>query len=147
MNKQDYIEDTLYLLLIRIKLIQDTLILNTDPEFFITKTLEDIDFINQILGVLLKKLEDNQQRIDREGLLEHLSDIEWQFSKVLSEVLNGSGNISAQEIPTLRDRISILLEASQERRKSAETLGNLMDINAEEPVTSSNELNELLRDL
>ena len=146
MNKQDYFEDNLYLLLIRVKLIQDTLILNMDPGLFFTKTLDDINFIDQILGTLLKKLQENQQRIDREGLLDHLSEIEWQFAKVLSEILNGSGSFSLVEIPALQDRISILRKASLDRRKTVETLSNAMEEYPEEQVISSYELNELLKD-
>ena len=146
MHKQDNFEDNIYLLLIRIRLIRDTIILNTDSELFFTKTLEDIEFIDQILGILFKKLEENKQRIDREGLLDHLSEIEWQFSRVLAEIMNGSGSFSVSEIPSLRDKLSALRKASLERRDIVETLGNEMEEYPEAPVISSDELNELLKE-
>ena len=146
MNKQDNFEDNLYLILMRIKLIRDTLLLNTNPELFFAKILEDIDFVDQILGILLKRLQENLQRIDREGLLEHLFEIERQFSKVLWKIVDDSSGIFTQEIPALGDRISILQKASLERQETAETLSAAMGNYQEEPVISSDELNELLKD-
>ena len=146
MNKQDNFEDNLYLLLIRIKLIQDTLILNTDRELFFTKTLEDIEFVDQILGITFRKLDENKQRIDREGLLDHLFEIEWQFSKVLTEIINGSGSFSVPAIPSLREKLSDMRKASLERRETVQTLSNKMEDYLEAPVISSDELNELLKE-
>ena len=146
MKKQDNFEDNLYLLLIRINLIRDTLTLNMDPEIFFSKVLEDIDFIDKILKILLRKLQENLQRIDREGLLDHLSEIEWQYCKVLSEILDGSGSISAHETPSLQTRISNLLKDSTERRKTEEALANSINAYQREPVISRDEFNELLKD-
>ena len=146
MNKQDNFEDNLYLLLIRIRLIRDTHTLTIDSELFLNQTMEDIDFIDQILGILLKKLEENHQRIDRDLLLEHLSEIERQYSEVLSKILNSSGSISVLEFPALRERISNSYKASLERRKTAETLDAAIGEYQKEPVISSDELNELLKD-
>ena len=146
MNKQDNFEDNLYLLLIRINLIRDSLALNMDPELFYKRTLEDIDFIDDILGILLKKLQENQHRIDREGLLDHLSEIEWQFSVVLSEISGGSASNFIEDIPALQNKIMNLRKASLERIEAAKALGTVVEDYSEEPVISSNELNELLKD-
>jgi hypothetical protein len=146
MNKQDNFEDNLYLLFLRIKLIRDTLTLNVDPGLFAKKTMEDIDFTAQILEVFLKKLEENQHRIYREELLDHLFEIEGQFSVILSDMTDGSRSVSAGEIEALQDRISVLQKASLERRETIESLCAAIGDYPEEPVISTNELNELLKD-
>ena len=146
MNKQDYFEDNLYLIQIRIRIIQDTLILNADPGLFLEKALEDIDFIDKILANYLYKLQANRQRIDRDGLLDHLTELERQFSKALYDSTEGSGSISAREIPDLKDRLSALHKACLERRETLQSLGSAMEGYQVEPVISSDEFNELLKD-
>ena len=146
MNKQDNYRDNIYLLLGRIKLIRDTLTLDTDLEIFLKKSLDDIEFIHQILGILLKKLRDNQQLIDREELFNHLSELEWQFSKVLSEILGGSGSISALKNPEIKEKILLLRKNSLERRETAEAIGETATETPKEPVLSTSELNELLKE-
>ena len=146
MNKHDNLNDNIYLLLIRIKLIRDSLILDTDPGLFLDKTLADIDFINQVLAIFLNKMQENTQLIDRDELLNQLSELEWQFSQVLSEILNGSGNISVARTPEIRDNILKMRKSSLERRETIEIIGQAGVENPREPVLSTNELNELLKD-
>ena len=146
MTKQDYFEDNLFLIQIRIRTLQDTLILNTDPELFFNKTLEDIDFINKILDDLLGKLKENRQRIDREELLDNLSEIEKLFSKTLSDFMEGSGSISAREIPELKERILFLHKTSLDRRDIIQNLGSGAEAHHYESAISSDEFQELLKD-
>ena len=146
MNKHDNFEDNLYLLQVRIRLIQDTLILDSDLEIFFEKALDDIDFVDQALGNFLDKLKDNQQRIDRESLMDHLSELERQFSRILSDIIDGQGSISIQEIPSLKEKILDLQKISSERREKVEKLSDTMENYQEEPVVSSDEFNELLKE-
>ena len=147
MIKHDNLNDNIYLLLVRIKLIRDTLLLDTDTRLFLEKTLADIDFINQVLGVLLGKLQANRQLIDRDELFSHLSELEWQFSQVLSEILNGSGCISASRMPEIRDTILKIRKSSLERRETIEIINENGADYPKEPVLSTSELNELLKDI
>ena len=147
MIKQENYRDNLFILLGRIKLIRDTLALDTDPELFFEKTLDDLDFINNILGIMLKKLQENPQLIDREEHFSHLSELEWQFSRVLSEILGSSGLLSDSETPEIREKISLLRKNSLDRRETAEAAGEAATDDPKEPVMSQSELNELLRDL
>ncbi|MCL2479201.1 MAG: hypothetical protein FWF22_06850 [Treponema sp.] len=146
MNKQDNYRDNIFLLLGRIKLIRDTMILDIDTGLFLKKSLDDIDFIQQTLGILLNKLRENQQLLDREELFNNLSELEWQFSKILSDILNGSGSISAVKNPEIREKILLLRKDSLERRETAEAIGETAMETPREPVLSTNELNELLKD-
>ena len=146
MNKQDNLRDNIYLILGRIKLVRDTLLLDTEPGYFLEKTLDDVNFIHQILGKFLDKLQENKRLIEREELFNLLSDLEWQFSQVLSDILNGSGSISASKTPELRDHVMILRKNSLDRRETIETIAEADAGIPKEPVMSTHELNELLKD-
>ena len=147
MDKHDNFEDNIYLLMGRIKNLRDSTILDMDPEIFLDKTLEDIDFFDKTLELLLQRILENQWSINRKELLHHLSELDWQFSKVLQEILDGSGSISIKKIPSLKEKMTILRKKSLDRRNTAETTGAAVTgDNPEEPVISSNELNELLKD-
>jgi hypothetical protein len=147
MIKRINFEDNIYILLGRIRMIRDLLVLDADPDLFLDKTLEDINFIDNVLKTLLSGLLENQYLLEREELLSHISELEWQFSRLLSDVLNGQGSISVQSFPSIRDRIMLLRTRSLERRKTAENAGSAAGNSHEEPVVSSDELNELLKGL
>jgi hypothetical protein len=146
MNKQENFEDSLYLLISRIKLIRETLILDADPVLFFEKVLEDIDFIDQVVDKLLNWLMENNRLINREELISHLAELEWQFSQVLTSILNGSTFISAVEMAPLKDRITILRKKSIERQRTTDIISSTVENEPGEPVINSNELYELLKD-
>jgi hypothetical protein len=146
MHKQENFEDSLYLLMNRSKLIRDTLILGADPGLFFERTLEDIDFIDQIAEKLLNLLLGNNRLINREELFSHLTEVEWQFSQVLTSILNGSTTIPVNEMTPLKDKISILRDKSYERQRTTDTIRSTTENEPEEPVINSTELNELLKD-
>ena len=146
MNKRLNFEDNIYVLLSRIRMIRDLLVLDADPSLFMDKTMDDIEFIDNTLGKLLMRLMENQRLIEREELLNHLSELEWQFSQILSEFLNDERSLSVKEFPVFKDKIMILRTHSLERRKMAEKTES-GGKTSEEPLVSSNELNELLKSL
>jgi hypothetical protein len=146
MYKQDNFEDNMYLLLNRIKVIHDTFILDADPRYFFEKTLEDIDFIDQILEKFFQWLTENNRLIDRDKLFDHLSELEWQFSRVLAEISRGQLSLPAAENAPLKDRITILHKKSMERQKNIEAAMPTLDNKPHEPVINSYELSELLKD-
>ena len=145
MNKRVNFEDSIFILMMRIRMIRDIITLDADPELFLEKTLDDISFADHCLRILLGDLQENNRLIEREELLEHLSELEWQFSQVLQELLDHDGNISIREIPPVQEKIAAFRNSSLERRKIA---GNLMPVEGSlpgEPVVSSDELTELLK--
>jgi hypothetical protein len=146
MNKQENFEDSLYLLMNRIKLIRETLILDADPGLFSEKILEDIDFIDQIVDNLLSWLTENNRLINREELISNLAELEWEFTQVLTSVLNGSTFIPAFEITPLKDRITLLRSKSVERQRTIDHISSTVENEPGEPVINSNELYELLKD-
>jgi hypothetical protein len=146
MNKRINFEDNIFILNVRIRMIRDILVLDTDPDLFLEKTMEDIDFINNTLEALLGNLIESKRLLERDTEFDNLSDLEWQFSQALAEFLNGSGNISAAQFPMLKGKIAMLRKYSQDRKKAMEDARSPAESPAAEPVVSSLELSELLKD-
>lgn len=147
MNRRINFEDNSFALNLRVRMVRDLLALDTDGELFLAKTLEDLRFTDQSLEILRKALEENTQLIDREGQFDNLSELEWQFSRVLSEFLNGSASLSAANFPHIRKDLSFLRERSDGRRELIDRVIFSGDRAAAEPVVSGAELSELLKDL
>ncbi|MDR3192597.1 MAG: hypothetical protein LBT87_05985 [Treponema sp.] len=146
MHKRVNFEDNIFIIAARIRGIRDLLILDTDPELFLEKTMDDIAFVDHTLDMLLGNLMANERLMDRNETFVNLADLESQFTQVLSVLQNGSGNISALNFPLIREKIRILQGRSQERQK---TIGENKDHEEEtilEGAVSSDELSELLRD-
>ena len=145
MNKRVNFEDSLFLLMMRLRMIQDIITLDADPEFFLEKTLDDVYFTDRILRVLLVSLEENHFLIERVELLEHLSDLELQFSRVLQNLLSSGGNISIREIPPIAEKIAACRDGSLERQRLIRELSPAGASKAVSPIVSSDELSELLK--
>jgi hypothetical protein len=146
MHKRVNFEDNIFIIAARIRGIRDLLILDTDPELFLEKTMDDIAFVDHTLDMLLGNLMANERLLDRNETFVNLADLESQFTQVLAVLQNGSGNISALNFPLIREKIRILQSRSQERQK---TIGENREQEEEtilEGAVSSDELNELLRD-
>jgi hypothetical protein len=146
MNKRINFEDNIFVLMTLVRMLRDLLTLDTDPEIFLEKTLNDMEFIDKNLDLFLGYLIDNRRLIERNELLNHLSTLEWQYSRVLSQYLGEGGNVSAEEFPITRERIQTLKTRSLERQKTLEAAEGNGKNPREEPQVSSDELCELLKD-
>jgi hypothetical protein len=146
MSKQINFEDNIFILSTRIRMIRDLLILDADPDIFLDKTLTDVDFIDAALGVLLRELIENIHLIERNGQFYNLYDTEQLFLGVLWDMANGPGTVSVGPYPVLRDKIVLMREHALERLKTIEEHLGSDETASSEPVVSSDELNELLRD-
>ena len=147
MNKRVNFEDNIFILMMRIRMIRDIIILDADPELFLEKTLDDICFADQTLRTLLGFIKDNNQLIERDELLEHLSEAEWQFSQVVGSLLNHNGNLSIRGAGPIREKLIAFQNSSLERRKTAEYLTPDEGSLSGSPIVSSDELTELLKAL
>jgi len=146
MNKRVNFEDNIFILMMRIRVIHDTIILDADPELFLEKTLDDICFTDQTLRVLLEYLVENSRLIERDELLEHFSEAEKHFSQAIQDLLNHNGSLSTREIPSIREKLLAFRNASLERRKTAENLSPFEDSTVSgSPIVSSDEIAELLK--
>jgi hypothetical protein len=147
MNKQINFGDAIFILNARIRMIRDLLVLDADPDFFLDQTLADLDFIDAALETLLRGLLENIHLIDRNGQFRNLHETDRQFQGVLWDLVNGSGTVSVAPYPPLRDKVALIRERSLERQKITEPILNVDETPFQEPVVSSEELNELLRDI
>jgi len=147
MSKQVNFEDNVFILMTRIRMIKDCITLDADPELFLEKILDDIYFTESILKILLKYLEENSRLFDRDELLVHYSEAEWQFSRILKDFLDHDGNISIQEIPVIKEKIEALGQKSFERQKLALNMSPDGKTIPGSPIVSSDELTELLKAL
>jgi hypothetical protein len=147
MNKRINFEDNIFILNGRIRMIRDLLVLDTDPDLFLEKTIEDIDFIDKTLDALLGNLIENKRLLERDAEFDNLSDLEWQFGRVLGDFLDNPGTISAAQFPILKGKIVMLRKRSQDRLKAAENSRFQGEPALSEPVVSSLELSELLKEL
>ncbi|MFP3041941.1 hypothetical protein LQZ19_08980 [Treponema primitia] len=146
MSKQINFEDNIFILNTRIRMIRDLLILDADPDIFLDKTLTDVDFIDAALGVLLRDLVENTHLIGRNGQFYNLYETEQQFLGTLWDLANGPGTVSLSPYPVLKDKIALMREHALERQKTIEQYISTEETPSSEPVVSSDELNELLRD-
>jgi hypothetical protein len=125
-------------------MIQDLLILDTDPDIFLNKTMEDLDFINTSLATLLAALKESFRLIERDEQFHNLEETERIFREVLSDADHGEGNISGLQYPELREKAAVLTSQSQERQRSiAELIVETKHLSLE-PVVGYEELHELL---
>ena len=137
------IEDTIFILNMRIRMIRDTLRLNPPAEFFLEKTLDDLDFIDGILETFIRELAENGQFF-KNGETVYLSDTEWQFSQLLTEFSLDSCPFSVKAFPSIREKIAVFRVNCEKRRRSVDEAGVPEEIARAEPVVTSAEFNGLL---
>lgn len=144
MNKSINIEDAVFILNMRIRMIRDMLRLDPDPEIFLEQTLNDLEFLGRALEIFSGNIIENPQQFDVRGEYDHVSDLEWRFGQVLAELSGASSPFAVSSFPEIRERIEHLKSTSAIREKAlAESGGGLQA--PSEPVVSSAELSELLR--
>jgi hypothetical protein len=150
MNSLNF-EDTVYVMNMRIRMIRDTLRLSAPPGLFLEKTMDDLGFINVVLTVLVRTLKEKNHHLSGNGEFDNISDAEWQFNQLLTEVLYDSGSFFPQSATEIREKILSLRENSNTRRKELFASGQAASAFAiasgtaqPEPVVSSAELSGLL---
>ena len=143
MNRVNF-EDTIFILNMRIRMIRDTLRLNPPHELFLEKTLDDLEFINGVMDILVRDSGENGDQIYKNGENVYISDTEWQFSQLLTEVSLNSGLVSVPVYPEIREKIAGLRANSNIRRRLIDESGDPEEIARAEPVVSSAEFNGLL---
>jgi len=134
------IEDTIFIVGMRMRMIRDTLRLNPPPDLFLEKCLDDLHFINHILVSLSQMITEKNG-----GFIDYLLDTEWQFSQLLIEFSVDASPFSIRAFPDTRDKIASLRAESDTRRKRLEESFVLAGDLAE-PVVSSAEMNGLWGD-
>lgn len=144
MNKRINFEDTVFILNIRIRMIRDLLLLDTDANIFFRQTTTDIEFINNVLNTLTEKFLENIKFLDIDTEAETLADGEWQFNQLLNEISNNTSPFSPDKFPEVRALIERLRKDSRKRQKQIEESYVPNNFSSNEPVVSSAEINGLL---
>jgi hypothetical protein len=110
--------------------------------------MDDVDFINANLGILLENLIENERLIERDEQFHNLLETERQFAEILSELEFGQSAISGSHFPVICDKIAQIRENTIKRRKTIEDFISKTSKTPIDPmVVSSDELSELLKDL
>ena len=112
-------------------------------ELFMERCLEDISFIDHVLAVLAKQITDGGEHEGAHSAFDYAADTEWQFSQLLTEFLLESNAFSAQASSQTHDKIMVLRNVSNGRRKIFESLGTSSQPDSAEPMVSSTELSIL----
>jgi hypothetical protein len=146
MNKHVNIEDNIFVLNVRLRMVSDTLCLDADSLLFPEKILDDIDFIDKTLSELMKWLTDNRMLVDREHELNKLADLEWRFEQFLTGIRGNSGFTATLNTTGNSEKIAVYKNNCIRRRMSIENSRSPEQLNESEPVVSQNELNQLLQD-
>ncbi|MDR0709973.1 MAG: hypothetical protein LBF77_07900 [Spirochaetaceae bacterium] len=146
MNRRINFEDNIFILNTRIKVIRDMLLLDADPDFFLKKTLDDLEFIDSTLSVLLDSLNNNKKYVEREEQFYNLLETERSLSEVLKTITSGDGTVSVDKFPEIEDRITLIRNRSLSRRKVIEGVPfEAAATTPREPWVSRDELSELLK--
>jgi hypothetical protein len=144
MNRLNF-EDTIFILNMRIRLLRDTLRLNPPPEFFLNKVLDDLEFLDGILGTFTRDLVENGTTNPVAGeLAEYITDTEWQFSQLVTEFSINSGSLSISAFPLIQEKTTVLCVNSNTRRMLIDKSGITMVAAQTEPVVTSAEFIGLL---
>jgi len=131
------LEDTFFIIGMRMRMIRDTLRLNPPPDLFLDKSIDDLCFINHVLVSLSQLTAENGS-----GFIDYLLDTEWQFSQLLIEFSVDSSPFSIRAFPDIRDKIASLRTESDTRRKTLEE-SFVLTGDLAEPVVSSAEMSGL----
>jgi len=146
MNKLINFEDSLYILSMRMRIIEDTITLDAEPNFFLEKTLDDIYFTGHLLQIILSCLEENRQLMERQELLQQLSDFESQFSRILHNLIEHDGDFSIAGLTPVVEKVASCRENSDKRLALIDKLTSSLLIRSASPVVSHDEINELLKE-
>ncbi|MDR2447121.1 MAG: hypothetical protein LBD58_07525 [Treponema sp.] len=146
-NKPINFEDTLYILHSRIQMLQDILALDIPANLFLDKSIDDMEFIDKTLEVLIKILSEDTYIMERDEQLDNFSEAEWQFSQILVRFLGVSSTPSGGQYSVLKDKLSALRNKSVIRRKIADDSKSKKEGVETIPIVSSDEMSELLKGL
>ncbi|MDR0494900.1 MAG: hypothetical protein LBG95_04655 [Treponema sp.] len=107
--------------------------------------MADLAFIDSVLEALVQAfLKNSEQHNKVNGESEYISDAEWQFSQLLTEFSLESSPFSARFFPETMQKVTVLRNSCNARRKAIEGTVLPTEIAHAEPVVSSVELSSLL---
>jgi hypothetical protein len=128
-------------------MIRNTIILDADPDLFLEKTIEDMDFIDVSLAFLLDNLIKNEKIIERNIQFYNLMETETKFVDVLDTIIKSKGAVSVPEFPIIGEKIENFRFHSIGRKNVIQdSIDSLDDSPQDANIVSSDELQALLED-
>jgi hypothetical protein len=144
MEKHVDFENSIFILNVRLRMIQDIIILNADPGLFLPKTLEDIAFIDASFASLFERLKNNERFLERDEQFYNLAESERILCELLSELCRQDGEFSSALDQEMIITLLELKNRSLERRKVIDELTVNTHAARVDPVVGYEELQELL---
>jgi hypothetical protein len=147
MDKRINYEDNTFIINTRIRLLHDILLLEADSSLFFKKMLEELDFINETLDILLNALISNNSLIGRSERFHDLMETEWRFTALLNFLIGGGGSLGDCFLPQFSPKLESIRNDCGKRRDLIKeyNLSPPEAGEADERLVSPFELSELLR--
>ena len=146
MAKRIHFEDDIFYLNLLIRTFRDGLELDLDTGLFMTRSMDELNFIDGAFDRILSALTENERLIERSEQLLNLLEAEERFAEAVGRILSGRGSISEALAP-FADRFAELRSKSLRRRSEIDGATAFSSQGADDPyVVSPFELNELLKD-
>jgi hypothetical protein len=109
MNQHLNYEDNIFILNVNIRTIADLMQLDADPDIFLEKTIEDLNFIAAKLNLLYESLSINKHLISRNEQMHNLDETYERFLELLNGMARGTGCFSAANYPSIREPVNTLI--------------------------------------
>ncbi|AEJ19575.1 hypothetical protein [Gracilinema caldarium] len=146
MSKRIHIEDTLFFLQSRIKLLSEGLMLNLEPDLFLESYFQELDHLQSSLAYCISAIQENEKYIDWEEQVHNLLDIEDDLETLINNLIQGKGTLGAAFIP-ISEKLELYKVSSKDRKTQLERLLALRPAEQDSGmVVSPQELRELLQD-
>jgi hypothetical protein len=148
MEKRINYEDNTFIINTRIRLLHDIFILEADFALFFEKVLDELDFINETLEILLNTLIVNNKLIERSDRFHDLLETEWRFTSLLNYLISGQGSLAEHFCPNHVPKLESLSKDCVRRRDMIKEhdMSSGEGDKANERLVSAFELTELLKE-
>jgi hypothetical protein len=148
MEKRVNYEDNTFIINTRIRLLHDIFLLEADAALFFKKTLDELDFINEALEMLLNALIENDKLIERTERLHDLLETEWRFTALLNFLISGQGSLADNFCPQIVPKLESVRNDCVRRRDliKEHDVSSRGGDEANERLVSAFELTELLKE-
>jgi hypothetical protein len=148
MEKRINYEDNTFIINTRIRLLHDIFMLEADSALFFKKVLDELDFINEALEMLLNALVANDKLIERGERLHDLLETEWRFTSLLSYLISGQGSLADSFCPNFVPKLESISKDCALRRDTIKEhdVSSGEEAKSDERLVSAFELAELLKE-
>ncbi|MDR2097582.1 MAG: hypothetical protein LBP37_03595, partial [Spirochaetaceae bacterium] len=135
----------IFILNVKIRAISDIILLDADPDLFLERTMEDLDFILAKLTLIQESLALNEQLISRTEQLHNLDETYVRFLALINDTLRGKGCFDPNRYPFIREHLNTLATYCVNGQKQLKALKAAAGVNVNDVrLVSTDELTALL---